>query len=156
MGKLGVRLNLLNTGLSQVSGMELSSVCKIDGGYAVAGSEGLGVLGGDTDNTRNIDWKIVTPKHSLAIPSPKRIRKVYITGTATGSVKLTCENNDADSFNVTTSSMQDSYSATATINGRRSYPGTHWQFILESVNNSKAFIEYLGVLFIVLTRRRGI
>jgi hypothetical protein len=56
----GIVFNLLHQGISDYEGFSFNSLCRFNGAYLAAGSDGLYLLDGDRDNDRPIDVELHT------------------------------------------------------------------------------------------------
>lgn len=158
MPKLGIRLNLSNGGMSQVSGWDFNSIATLDDVTYAMDTGGLSTLGGDLDDTSTITSYFSTPLHDLSIKHPKRIRKMYLQYVTDGLIKLTCIPNEEETgFTVTLDTASVPLRGVSkVIDGRRDYRGTEWEFTVSNVAGADFSIDYLGALFIPLTRSRSL
>ena len=156
MATVGIRLNLSNSGLSQICGMAIESVTKIGDTYAAASPDGIGTIGGDTDNDTDIDAYISVPNHDYAIKNVKRIRRGYVVYESTGDLSIVCTPNQGTAYTAGLTTTETSGQNAKSFEGKRSCKGTHWKFEITNVDGVWFALDYFGLLFNPLTRRRSL
>ena len=157
MAKLGVRVNLLSTGLSQVRGWNFNSIAEL-GEFLLAGDDsGVKTLDGETDGGTNIDAVFETPMHRLGVQHPKRVRALYMTYSAGDALTLvSTTNEDSTGFTSTIGATSNEVEQSTVIPGRRDVRGVNWQFKISNTNGADFSLDYLGALFVPLTRGRNL
>ena len=158
MAKLGVRINLVNGGLTQVTDWEFNSVvCKNKVAYGANGT-GIAEIGSaDKDEAVNIDAFIYIPASNFSIQNPKRIRKGYIDYETDGKIEIVCTAGEDISFTVTLTTPSTTDKETSSVfNGNRNYANTHWGFTVSNIDGADFSLDYFGILFIPLTRHRSL
>lgn len=156
MAKLGIRLNLSNNGLSQITGWNFNSIAELEDRLLGCSNEGLFEFTGSTDNGQNINVLVSTPVSNCLIPHPKRIRKGYIEYETDGNLKITCTPGEGVGYTSILSMVSEGKEKANLFLGNRRYYGVNWQFTVENVDGADFSLDYLGILFISLTRSRSI
>jgi hypothetical protein len=154
--KLGVRINLSNGGLAQVADWDFNSVTKLVHQFIAADSSGIAKLGGDFDDSANIDGYFSIPIGNYTIPNPKRIRKGYIEYETDGKLKITCKAKETASFTVILDEQTAGVESATVFFGNRNYSGVNWGFEIENIDGADFAIDYFGILFIALSRHRSL
>lgn len=157
MAKLGIRINIENGGLSQVSGWSFNSIAELQETLIAAGASGLSTLGANDDNGSDIDAYISVPTGNYDSHYPKRIRRAYIEYETAGAITLKCLADEGTyNFTETLSAPSVSTEIGRGVPGQRRVHGVHWGFEIENVNGADFSIDYLGVKFVKLSRRRSL
>lgn len=157
MAKLGVRVNIENGGLSQVSGWGFNSISELQDTLIAAGASGLSILGADDDNGADIDSYVSVPLGNYDSHNPKRIRRGYIEYETDGAITVKClADEGSQSFTETLAAPSVSTEMGRGFQGRRSVHGVHWGFEIENVAGADFSIDYLGIRFVKLSRRRSL
>lgn len=157
MAKLGVRINLVNGGLTQVSGWDFNSVAELEDRLLAADTDGLSILGGNTDQDALITSYISTPTGNFGIPHIKRIRRGYLEYITEGVLLIKCIPDSGLGFTERlTESLPTSSQVAEKFPGNRKYRGVNWGFEITNPQGTYFAIDYFGVLFVPLTRSRGI
>lgn len=158
MAKLGVRINLVNGGLTQVRGWEFNSVIRKNKiAYGVNGT-GIAEIGSaDKDEAVNIDAFIYIPTSNFSIQNPKRIRKGYIDYETDGKIEVVCAAGENTTFTIVLTTPSTTGKETSRVfNGNRNYANIHWGFTIRNVDGADFSLDYFGILFIPLTRHRSL
>jgi hypothetical protein len=157
MPKLGIRINLVNGGLSQPSGWQFNSVAEFSEFVIGASAAGLSKLGAaDDDNGTKIASYFSIPISNYMIPNPKRIRKGYIEYETDGKLKVTCKAKETASFTVILDKQTADVESATVFFGNRNYAGVNWGFEIENIDGADFAVDYFGVLFVALSRHRSL
>jgi len=152
--KLGIRINLNNGGMSQVTGWEFNSVADLHDTLIAASDTALATLGADDDNGNDIDSFILVPTSNLNIPNPKRIRKGYLEYEVEGKLSITCKSGNLHFTEVLENSGR--HEGAKVFKGNRGVYGVNWEFEIRNVDGVYFAIDYFGVLPVVLNRHRSL
>jgi hypothetical protein len=150
---LGLSLNLALEATTQYSRYNFNSMCKFGDHYIAANEYGIFTLNGDDDDGRDINARFDLVKSNLGIQEDKRIRKFYVSGEGTGTLKITTIFDD-NSSEIYYLDMQEGYVEHGTkISARRSGRGEFIQIRVENQDGADFSVDQLSALLVVVRRR---
>jgi len=154
VGNIILKLNCKNGGLTQVMGWDITSLAP--NAKYFGGASGLYKIdNSDTDNGTPITATVVTPVMDYGVKNSKRIRRGYLRLEADGDLTITCIAGEDRSFTGTVHSTMQKEKGKS-FPGNRRYSGTDWHFVIENILGADFSIDYLGILFVPLTRHRSL
>lgn len=146
MTTLGICINLKNAAPSQYSGVNFNSVCEFNDALLGANENGIFSLGGDSDNTVNIDAYFELGSSDFGVPFIKAVRAVYISGYSAGGIQLVplTDNTEQRSFNY--SSVGSYIERTFILYVDSDLKGKYWSFKISNISGSDFSIDAIDVL----------
>jgi hypothetical protein len=97
-------LNVKNFGLTEYTNFDYNSLCVFNGKMLGAGTDGIHLLEGDTDNGTDIPWRIRTGKLRLGFD---KLRYSRLFGEISGDVMLIIETAEGETYEYTFEPVTD-------------------------------------------------
>lgn len=144
-------VNTQSTGISQYTNYDFNSFA-----YPLAcASDGIYLLGGDSDDGTNIDASIKTGLYDFGTSLKKRMNYAYLGITSTGRVVMKVTNTDSGVkkehwYEVNT--INEALDTTRVQFGKGP-KGKYWQFEIINTDGADLELESLEVLPVVLSRK---
>jgi len=153
VGRIGLRLNIANGGLTQINGWNFNSFAFKDSCVFGASNLGISRLAGDTDNGKAIDAVVITAASDYTVGNSKRVRRAYLQCSGSGNLAITQE-SDGKTYRQLVGCPV--YQSNVYVKSKRDLRGVNWQFKIENVNGNYFVLNRLSALFVILTRKRGL
>lgn len=149
MSTLGLSLALDSMAVSKYDGLPFTSFLTIGGKVYGTTSDGLWLIGGETDNDEDISWEVSGPMTDAGANEYKRIRSATVTGpyTDNAEVKILFDTGDRPTVS--------SFSSGGRFSVGRNGDGRSVQFLVSGEGPVEMTGVTLGVL-VLGKRHRGV
>jgi hypothetical protein len=142
--------------LSEYTGYNFNSFCRVGDRFYGAGDDGLYLLEGDTDNGEPIDAAIRTMMIDFGSPVQKRVRNAYLGYTASGKLLLRVRTVDQGQMNEQWYEAQELPAQAPReqmVRLGRGLRSRYWQFELINIDGADFEIDTLELHPVYLNRR---
>jgi hypothetical protein len=142
--------------LSEYTGYNFNSFCRVGDRFYGAGDDGLYLLEGDTDNGEPIDAAIRTMMIDFGSPVQKRVRNAYLGYTASGKLLLRVRTVDQGQMNEQWYEAQELPAQAPReqmVRLGRGLRSRYWQFELVNIDGADFEIDTLELHPVYLNRR---
>lgn len=161
-----VRINLINSAITQYDGYNFNSMCMFQGKPLACGPDGIfqletGQVDAYTTDTdeRNVDAWFELPYSNFGIDFIKRSRRILISGEMNGELLVTTTTFDntesSKTYNVKPRN-KEMIQHTFLVSLSHKQQSERWRFLFENVNGSDFSLDSVDGIFIPVNRRLGL